>query len=513
MGLKSNILKTSIFATGLSGIVAQYILSTLASYFLGDSTVQWALTVSIMLFAMGLGARVSKYIDNNLLTKFIFLEFALSLFVSFSSLFVYLFASYSVYLGILIYSLTIIIGFLIGLEIPIVIRLNDQFENIKVNISTILEKDYYGSLLGGIFFAFVGLPYLGLTYTPFVLGFINFAVAFLLFYMLYKESGEKFRNKIIAFAVFVVVFISLGITYAKPIILFGEQKRYVEKVVFAEQSRYQRIVLTQWKSDYYLFINGNKQLSTVDEEMYHEPLVHPIMKLAKEHKNILILGGGDGCAVREILKHDNVEHVTLVDLDPMITQLAKENEILVGINKRSLFDPRVKVVNTDGLNFLEESKEFYDLIIVDLPDPRTLELAKLYSLEFYHLCKYRLKTNGFVITQAGSPYYASRAYKTIDKTIESAGFATLPIHNQVLSFGEWGWIIGAKNMSKEELKTNFLNIKFGDLPTRWINEEALYLLSSFGKDIFDDDNTELRPNKISNPILYRYYLNGNWDLY
>jgi spermidine synthase len=513
MNIKSNILKTSIFATGLSGIVAQYILSTLASYFLGDSTVQWALTVSVMLFAMGLGARVSKYIENNLLTKFIFLEFTLSIFVSFASLFVYLFASYSIYLGFLIYSLTIIIGFLIGLEIPIVIRLNDKFENIKVNISSILEKDYYGSLFGGIFFVFVGLPYLGLTYTPFILGFVNFSVALLLFFLLYKEAGEKYKKQIIASSLFVVVAIGFGISYAKPIILFGEQKRYVEKVIFAEQSQYQRIVLTQWKSDYYLFINGNKQLSTVDEEMYHEPLVHPIMKLAKEHKNILILGGGDGCAVREILKHDNVEHITLVDLDPEITRLAKENEILLEINKGSLFDKRVKIINTDGLNFLEESKEFYDVIIIDLPDPRTLELAKLYSLEFYHLCKYRLKTNGFVITQSGSPYYASRAFKTIDKTIESAGFSTLPIHNQVLSFGEWGWVIGAKNMSKKELKTKFLDIKFGDLPTEWINDESLSLLSSFGKDIFDKDTSKLMPNKISNPILYRYYLNGKWDLY
>ncbi|MCH4896551.1 polyamine aminopropyltransferase [Marinilabiliaceae bacterium JC040] len=513
MKIKSNILKISIFATGLSGIVAQYILSTLASYFLGDSTVQWALTVSVMLFAMGLGARVSKYLDKMLLSKFIFIEYILSLFVSFASLFVYLYASYGEYLGIVIYSLTISIGFLIGLEIPIVIRLNDQFEKIKVNISSILEKDYYGSLLGGIFFAFVGLPYLGLTYTPFILGSVNFFVATLLFVMLYKESKEKYRKTILSFAAFIVIAISLGLTYAKPIILFGEQKRYVEKVVFAEQSSYQRIVLTQWKNDYYLFLNGNKQLSTVDEEMYHEPLVHPIMKLAKEHKNVLILGGGDGCAVREILKHKGVEHITLVDLDPEMTRLAKENKILLGINKGSFFDKRVKIINQDGLNFLEDCKDFYDVIIVDLPDPRTLELAKLYSLEFYHLCKYRLKTNGFIITQSGSPYYASRAFKTINKTIEVAGFSTLPIHNQVISFGEWGWVIGAKNMTKSELKKAFLNIKFDDISTRWINEEALYLLSSFGKDIFDADTSKLMPNKISNPILYKYYLNGKWDLY
>ncbi|MCT4637617.1 MAG: polyamine aminopropyltransferase [Bacteroidales bacterium] len=513
MSLKSNILKLSIFATGLSGIVAQYILSTLASYFLGDSTVQWALTVSIMLFAMGLGARVSKYLTNNLLSKFIFLEFLLSVFVSFSSLFVYLFASYSVYLGILIYSLTIIIGFLIGLEIPIVIRLNDKFENIRVNISTVLEKDYYGSLIGGVLFAFVGLPYLGLTYTPFVLGLVNFSVALLLFFMLYRESKEKLRKAILSSAGFIVIAMVFGASYASPIILFGEQKRYKEKVVYAEQSKYQRIVITQWKDDYYLFLNGNKQLSTVDEEMYHEPLVHPVMKLAKEHSNVLILGGGDGCAIREVLKHDGVENITLVDLDPAVTELAKESEILLGINKRSLFDERVKVVNTDGLIFMENSDDYYDVIIIDLPDPRTIELSKLYSLEFYNLCRHRLKQNGFIITQSGSPYYAARAFKIIHKTMSKAGFGTLPIHNQVLSFGEWGWMIGAKNMTDERLKQEFRDIKFNGIKTKWINEESLYLLSSFGKDIFDSDTTEVIVNKISNPILYRYYLGGKWDLY
>ena len=211
MNLKSNILKLSVFATGLSGIVAQYVLSTLASYFLGDSTVQWALTVSIMLFAMGLGARISKHMDKNLLTKFIFIEFLLSIVVSLSSLFVYLCASYTMYLGVLIYSLTILIGLLIGLEIPLVIRLNDKFESIKVNISNVLEKDYYGSLLGGLLFAFVGLPYLGLTYTPFILGIINFSVAIFLFFMLYKDSKESFRKYIISFSLFIILNIMLNI--------------------------------------------------------------------------------------------------------------------------------------------------------------------------------------------------------------------------------------------------------------------------------------------------------------
>jgi len=507
-----NILKIAIFATGVSGIVAEYILSTLASYFLGDSIIQWTLIVSVMLFSMGLGARISKHISENLLPKFIFIEFILSIFVSFSSLIVYLLAAQSAYLGVIIYSQSILVGLLIGMEIPIVIRLNNQFEVLKVNISSVLEKDYYGSLVGGLFFAFVGLPYLGLTYTPFVLGSLNFIIALLLFIVLYKHIN-KYRKTITASIFLVSTIILLGAYFAKPIILYGEQKKYKEKVILTKQSKYQRIVITQWKNDFFLFINSNKQLSTLDEEMYHEPLIHPIMHLAKEHKNILVLGGGDGCAVRELLKYKDIENITLVDLDPEMTKLAQTNEILLNINDSSLLNKKVTIINKDGFNFIENTDKYFDVIIIDLPDPRTVELARLYSLEFYSLCNQHLKNNGFIITQAGSPYYASRSFRTIDKTLSAANFNTLKIHNQILTFGEWGWIIGTKQLSKKQLRNSFLSLNLNDIDTKWINNEALNLLASFGKDIFDDTKDSIIVNKISNPVLYRTYLNGKWDYY
>jgi len=163
--LKSNILKLALFATGLSGIVAEYILATLATYFLGDSVFQWTMIISVMLFSMGLGSRLSKYFTSDLLKKFIIIEFSLSLLTSFSSLLVYTAAAYTIYKGLIIYGLSIIIGLLIGMEIPLVVRLNYEFQKLKVNIASVLENDYYGSLIGGMFFAFIGLPYLGLTNT------------------------------------------------------------------------------------------------------------------------------------------------------------------------------------------------------------------------------------------------------------------------------------------------------------------------------------------------------------
>ncbi|MDP4679084.1 MAG: spermidine synthase, partial [Cyclobacteriaceae bacterium] len=156
MKLHSNILKLALFATGLSGIVAEYVLSTLATYFLGDSVFQWTMIVSIMLFSMGLGSRISKYFSQNLLQKFIIIEFILSSLTAYVSVITY---SASAYYGssyLIIYSLCIIIGLLIGMEIPIVIRLNDEFETLHVNVSSVMENDYYGSLVGGVFFAFIG---------------------------------------------------------------------------------------------------------------------------------------------------------------------------------------------------------------------------------------------------------------------------------------------------------------------------------------------------------------------
>jgi len=513
MNLKSNILRVAIFATGLSGIVAEYILSTLATYFLGNSVLQWTMIMSTMLFAMGIGSRVSRSLKKNLLEKFIFIEFALSFLVCFSSLAVYTASAYSFYAGGLIYGLSMLIGFMIGMEIPLVMRLNNEFQSLRVNISSVLENDYYGSLAGGIFFAFVGLPYLGLTYTPIALGLVNFLVALGLLVVLWKEISSKLQIRITSIASVVGIILISAFFVAKPIILFGEQKKYKDKIVYSEQSKYQKIVITQWKNDYWLYINGNQQLSSFDEEMYHEPLVHPVMSLTKTPHNILILGGGDGCAVREILKYDAVKNITLVDLDPAMTNLGKENEILRKMNNNAFDSKKLQIINTDGYNFIENTDERYDVIIIDLPDPKTIEMSRLYSYEFYRKCYKHLRKHGVIITQAGSPYFASDAFNCINKTMQKANFTTIPMHNQVVTLGEWGWILGAKNISEENLKTALHSLTFDHLKTQWINNEGMKLLTSFGKDFFKKDNLEIKTNEIHDPVLYKYYLNGTWDVY
>jgi spermidine synthase len=507
---KSLWLKVSIFATGISGLIAEFILSTLASYFIGDSIVQWTIVLSIMLFSMGVGSRLSRFITKKLLLTFILIEFALSLFISFSPLAVYAIAGQTAYIHLLIYGLAFIVGLLIGFELPLATRLNETHEELDKNISNILSWDYTGSLIGGLLFAFWGLPHLGITNTAFVFGILNFIVALLLFWQYSDKSILKQKGMLLV-GTFLAATLGLGFYFSEEIVLFGEQSRYKDKVIFQKQSRYQNIVITQWGEHYWLFINGNQQLSTLDEFLYHEPMVHPIVELTKEHQDVLIIGGGDGFNVKELLKYEDVKNITLVDLDPAMTDVGLHHQGMLAYNDSALHHPKVTILNEDGFNFLEKSNSFYDLIIVDLPDAKSIDLNKLYTVEFYQMAHRLLRPHGHFITQAGSPYYATKANYCIDKSMQAAGFSTLSLHNQVLTLGEWGWIVGSKSYTRKQMLSQLKQANYEDIPTKWLNQEAMQLITSFGKPLFDTSGVEV--NTINSPVLYRYYLNGNWDLY
>ncbi len=504
----SNVLKFALFATGISGIVAEYVLSTLASYFIGNAILQFTLIVSIMLFSMGLGSRLSRSFEKDIVAYFIVTELVLSILVSFSAIMSYLVFGFTKHSWIIIYLLSILIGVLIGLEIPLATRINNEFESLKTNISSILEKDYYGSLIGGLFFAFIGLPYLGLTYTPFVLGFLNFVVSFWLFRVLKSYLSIGWR-KILSFSYGIVALaLIFGIFFAKPIIRFGEQAKYKDKIIFTKQTKYQKLIITKWMDYFSLFINGNQQLSSFDEYLYHEPMVHPIMGLAHNHTNILILGGGDGCLVRELLKYDDVAQITLVDLDPEMIELGKSNPIFTELNENALNNKKVKTIAQDAFTFVDQTNTLYDVIFVDLPDPNNVDLNKLYTKEFYMMCSQKMTHDGFLVTQAGSPYYGTKAFYCVEKTIKSTGLYTFTLHNQILTLGEWGWILVCK---KPIFKQQVLDVSLDDLDLKWLNKDALMQISSFGKPLVDTTGIEV--NTIFSPKLYQYYKEGNWNLF
>jgi spermidine synthase len=331
--------------------------------------------------------------------------------------------------------------------------------------------------------------------------------------VLWKDLAISIKTRLSISNLAVLVLLITGLLSANTIVAHGEEMRYKDKVIFAKQTKYQKLVITQSHSDYWLFINGNQQLSTVDEIMYHEPLVHPLMKLYPNPTDILILGGGDGCAVREVLKYDQVKTITMVDLDPDMTRLAAEHPVLSEINQHALDNAKVTVINQDGYTYLENENRFYDIVIIDLPDPKTIELGRLYSYEFYKLCHKVMRPNGLIITQAGSPYFAARAFKCIDKTMAEAGFSTVPLHNQVVTLGEWGWISGAKSLSKDQFRSALKGLNFEGIPTKWINHEAMMLMTSFGKDFTLNPEDSIEINTIHNPVLFQYYMHGEWDLY
>ena len=508
----SSLLKLCLFATGCAGIVAEFVLCTLATYFLGNAVLQWTLMMSFMLFAMGLGSHLSRYCSAHLLDTFTVLEFCLSLLCAISAAAAYVLSPFLNNVGVVIYPLGIAIGLLIGMEIPLITRVNAAHEELRVNISSVLEKDYYGALIGGLFFAFVALPYFGLTYTPVALGAVNFGVASLLLW--------RFRSLLHAPRLLSGLWAGVGagliglFVLAEPILLFGEQALYKDTVILVRQTPYQRLVMTRWRDDYWLYINGNQQFSSYDEERYHEPLVHPAVTLAGNRAEVLILGGGDGLALREVLKYSQVKAVTLVDLDPEMTTLAATHPVFLQLNEHALADPRVSVINVDAFAFLQDTSHLFDVIIIDLPDPNSVELARLYSLNFYRLCKKHLKRGGTLVTQATSPFFSRQAFVCIQKTMAAAGFSVLPYHNHVPTLGEWGFVLGVDETLLEDaaLKKTVQELSFQGVETRFLNQEAMIAMVHFGKGVFRDES-DIEVNRESRPVLQAYYQQGRWEVY
>jgi len=502
-------LKASIFFTGFAGIVAEYLLSTLASYLLGDSIFQWTMTISIMLLAMGIGARVSKDIkDAYLLETLIGIEIFLSLVVSFSVYLSYLQASYSNRLSIFIYSMCFLVGLLIGMEIPLAVRINESFEELKENISSILEKDYLGALPGGILYGYFFLPKLGLLYTPVVVGTLNLLVAGLLFY----GFSNRISKKIYVLYITSLISIAIFSIFAKSLYLHAEQRFYRDPIIAIKQTKYQKIVLTKWRNNYLLYLDGHLQLSTVDEYRYHEAIVHIPMSLIRA-KNILVIGGGDGCVLREIEKYPSVKNILLVDMDEEFVKFAMKNPIMRKINEDSFYDKRVRLCFEDGFKFVKniflKNKNLFDLIIIDLTDPGNLKSSRLYTKEFYEILYNILSPKGIIITQASSPFFARKAFCCILNTVSSASFHSYPMEINVPSFGEWGFIIGIKEkINKSKLKARIAK-NFNEKYTRYLTREKALSLLEMDKGFSCEG---ILPNTLINPVILRYYDDKMWEL-
>lgn len=509
---QQHILKFSIFCTGITGITAEYIMATLASWCLGDAVTQWALVISLMLFAMGIGSQLSRTYEKNLCDTFILIEFTLALLVSLSTIAVYTLFGLTEHLAFFIYLLAFLIGLLVGLELPLATRLNAQHENLKTNLSTMLSKDYFGALIGGIFFAFLALPHLGLPRSAAIVGSINCLAAIIL--GLYSFAKLQHRKTFIICASTIVAIIVAAFIFGDTIVLHSEQRRYRDKIVFSQTTRYQKIIITEFKNQHWLYLDGNLQFATLDEHRYHEPLVHPAMLLADKASEVLLLGGGDGLAAREILRHQNLHTLTVVDIDPQITDLARTHPLLLNINTAALLNSKVNIINADAFTFLQKNNQPYDVIIADFPDPRSADLARLYSRQFFLSVFRNLRHNGVFITQAGSPLFARRAFLAVLKTMRTI-YPALALHTTIASMGDRGWVLARKNQQRHhaQLQAQVAALNFSHLPLRYLDRKTLNtMLGAQGKNFYADYD-DIQVNRLSSLSLYRYYHKGRWELY
>jgi len=498
-----SVLIISIFIAGLCSIVYELLISTASAYFLGDSVKQFSITIGLYMAAMGIGSYLSRLIKNNLLSKFIAIEILLGFLGGMSVPILYFCYAYTDTYTLYMILMILAIGTLIGLEIPLLTRIMEHYYVLKINISNVLSIDYFGALIATLLFPFILLPFLGTFKSALFFGLINMGIGFLNLWC-FRDVLNIGRRRLYAVASVTVFLSLLSIFVSAPFFLKQwSNSLYEDRIVFSGQSRYQKIVLTKNKDDIRLFLNGNLQFSSIDEYRYHEALVHIPFGLAEKREHILLLGGGDGLAVREMLKYPEVRSITVVDLDPEIIRISTENNHLRRINHDSLQDPRVTVINGDAFVFLKETAQKFDIIIADLPDPNNISLSRLYSREFYRFIRARLRADGIFLTQATSPYFSTRAFWSINNTIGAAGLQPTPYHLYIPSFGDWGFVLA----SKKEIDPKSIQI---DVTTRYLEANLLPSLFTFSKDL---RHANAAPSTLDKPRVLSYYLKGwkHWN--
>jgi spermidine synthase len=497
-GTKVGVLLLSIFVIAICGIVYELIISTISSYLLGNSVWQFSVTIGLFMFGMGVGSLVTKYFSDEYLKNFLRVELLIAALGGMSGIILFLVFPYMrVVYETTMYVLILMIGMLVGMEIPILTTLLSSQQSAKKSIADVMSFDYIGALFGAIAFPLLLLPSLGLIQSSFVVGLINAFVALTNAYV-FRDSVEG-GDRYVAASWGVIVILLLGIIFGSQLTKFAEKHLYFDQVLFTKQSEYQNVVVTKnvTQGDIRLYLDGHIQFSTKDEYRYHEYLVHPAFLMGNPIKSVLILGGGEGLALREVYKHTQIEHVDIVDLDPSITELGRTNAIFRRINEDSLLDRRTHIINDDAFNFVRNPPRKYDRVIIDLPDPHNEALNKLYSREFYKFVSRLLNPGGIVTTQSTSPFFAPRTYWAIESTLKSVFDQTLSYNVHLPSFGIWGFHMGSNDsLLQSEIEVNVV--------TRSLTSEGFVKSQIFEKDI--QKIVGLPVNTIVEPTLYDLYI-------
>ncbi|MEP5762548.1 MAG: polyamine aminopropyltransferase [Litoreibacter sp.] len=491
------VLLGTILVVALCGIVYELIIGTVSSYLLGNSVYQFSLTIGFFMFAMGVGSYASRFLNGNLIQTFVWVELILALIGGLCSISLFMlfpFAPWFYTVGM--FTFISAIGFLVGLEIPLLMRVLSDRNSARESISDVLSLDYIGALLGSVLFPILLLPSLGLITASFAIGLTNAAVALLSVLWLRDQLDHPRKMLMMCGATIVLLFMLTLL--AGRITGYAQDHLYFDRVVWKKQSQYQSLVVTNtWKkNDVRLFIDGHLQFAEADEYRYHEALVHPVMTWGNHApKRVLLLGGGDGLAVREVLKHDGVERIDLVDLDPAMTDLGTEFAPLVALNQESMQASQLNVINGDAFNYVNNTEHTYDTVIIDFPDPHNEALSKLYSVEFYAMVQRILTEDGVLVTQSSSPFFSPHTYWTITETLNEIYPQVVNYNVSIPSFGLWGYTLASQKTSGG----------LGALPDdlRFLTPEVFAAAQVFSSDI--KPKRALRVNSIFNPTIYHEY--------
>ncbi len=482
----------SVLLIAACGLIYELVAGTLASYLLGDSVLQFSTVIGTYLFAMGIGSYLSKFLNRGLVARFVSIELMVGMVGGFSSSVLFLAFAYTQAFRLILYLVVLAIGILVGLEIPLLMRILKNRLQFADLVAHVLTFDYLGALGASLLFPILLVPKLGMVRSALLFGIVNAGVALWSTFLFRDQIGAAVWLR--TGCVLVLAALSGGMMQADRIVDAADSNLYADQVIFSRNTRYQRIVLTRWKDDLRLFLSSHLQFSSRDEYRYHEALVHPGLSAVPGARRVLVLGGGDGLALREILKYPSVESVTLVDLDPEMTNLFSTHPMLTRLNRGSLTNPKVRLIHEDAFPWLDSNAEMFDFAVVDFPDPTNYSLGKLYTTAFYRLLAKHLNAHGLAAIQSTSPLFARQSYWCIVETLRKAGLRTYPYHVYVPSFGEWGYVLATSGTYEVP----------GRLPDdlRYLAARNLETLFQFPNDMLP---VAAEPNRLNDQVLVRYY--------
>lgn len=493
------LLYLNVLVIATCGLIYELLAGTLASYVLGDSVTQFSLVIGVYLSALGVGAWLSSFIDERVARSFIEVELGVALLGGISAPLLFFSFAHLTWFRPVLFGVVFLIGLLVGLELPLLMRILREQLEFNDLVARVLAFDYIGALAAAVLFPIFLVPHLGLVRTSLLFGVLNAAVGLWGTYILRPLLVPRELPGLRSRAMLTIVLLVVGIIKADALTSLAEENIYPNRIVHSETSDYQRIVVTRNPTGFQLYLNGHLQFNTADEYRYHESLVHPAMNAATSRHNVLILGGGDGLAAREALRYDDVERVTLVDLDPAMTRLAREFAPLVESNQRSLHDPRVAIVNDDAFLWVNQPAQAKaDVVLIDFPDPNSFSLGKLYSTRFFQQLRSQLHDQSVVAIQCTSPLMAPRSYWCIVHTLEAAGLHVRPYNASVPSFGVWGYALASPSPlpPAQPLRPEVAS------SLRFLNDVTLATLFDLPADLHP---VPTQINRLDSQMLVRYY--------